>query len=241
MISCDRATNLFGQSWDDELSVDEREALETHFVSCPACQRSYDEFARTLELVQQLPRPQVSDDFADRVLREARARELGSTRREGRPAIFAVFGGRLAMAGALAATIAVGAFVLSRPQGESPAQKPAPVAVAVRPAQPLPTSSQHLASGDPDGPVTAMAPLHTSAAQPAATTAAAPRTVRPTRSALPGSAMATNTPPAIPDSLFDHSADVDFVLDPVKVRRERGRGYTPVTNPVKGETASITF
>ena len=46
---------------------------------------------------------------------------------------------------------------------------------------------------------------------------------------------------AIPDSLFDHSEDVELVLDPVKLRRERGRGYTPVPTSVRGEQASITF
>jgi len=45
--------------------------------------------------------------------------------------------------------------------------------------------------------------------------------------------------PSIPDSLFDHTADVELVLDPVKLRRERGVGYTPTS--VRGEAASITF
>jgi hypothetical protein len=31
------------------------------------------------------------------------------------------------------------------------------------------------------------------------------------------------------------------VLDPVTLRKERGRGYTPVQTTVKGEQASITF
>ena len=53
--------------------------------------------------------------------------------------------------------------------------------------------------------------------------------------------LATEALAAIPDSIFDHTADVEFVLDPVKLRRERGRGYTPVPTSVRGETASITF
>ena len=35
--------------------------------------------------------------------------------------------------------------------------------------------------------------------------------------------------------------DVELVLDPVQLRRERGRGYTPVQTTVRGEAASITF
>jgi len=237
MISCERASTLFGAAWDDELSVSEREALETHFTTCPACQRGYDEFARTLELVQHLPRPVVSDDFAERVVREARARELGLSRREGRPAIFAAFGGRLALAAAVLATVGVGAFVMTRPSTLAPVAVPssggrALVATAqkVAPKPALPA----LHAGDPDGPVTARAPLATPLVPgvPAFTGARH----KAQHGTLSGGAMA-----AMPDSLFDHSQDVDFVLDPVKLRRERGRGYTPVTSSVQGQAASITF
>lgn len=229
MISCDRASSLFGPAWDDELSVAERESLEAHFAACPACQRHYDEFARTLELVQTLPRPVASDDFAERVLREARARELAaSLRRERRPAIFAAFGGRLAYAAAVLATVGVGAYVLSRPHAPATVavrHEAAPVAVAQRPA--LTTRRE----GDPDSPVTGLAP-----ASVAPTVAAAAKR-HTARAALPNTAVAS----VVPDSLFDHSQDVDFVLDPVKLRRERGRGYTPVTSSVQGQAASITF
>jgi hypothetical protein len=92
--------------------------------------------------------------------------------------------------------------------------------VALAPAKTLTAPS--LANGDPDAPM-ADAPRVASARTPGRR--------------VTGSALAS----AIPDSLFDHSADVDFVLDPVKMRRERGRGFTPVTNAVQGERASITF
>ena len=45
---------------------------------------------------------------------------------------------------------------------------------------------------------------------------------------------------AVPDSLFDHSEDVEFILDPVTLRR----GRATVTRPpgdVQGERAVITF
>ena len=75
MSSCDRAQSLFGRAWDDELTAAERDGLELHIKDCVACRREYDELARTLELVQTLPRPAVSDDFATRVLAEALRRE----------------------------------------------------------------------------------------------------------------------------------------------------------------------
>lgn len=245
MITCDRAQQWFGPAWDDEWSVAEREALEAHFAKCPPCQRAYDEYARTLELVQSLPRPVVADDFAERVLRTARARELDLAARARRPALlapfggFGSFGGRIAVAAALAVAVGAGALALSRPhaavkpaQPQVAATKHAPdfhpgeglalVPTTVLPAPAQTKAATDLASGDPDAPM-ADGPHVASARTPGRRTA--------------GSALAS----AIPDSLFDHSADVDFVLDPVKMRRERGRGYTPVTNPVQGERASITF
>lgn len=56
--------------------------------------------------------------------------------------------------------------------------------------------------------------------------------------ATPGSLVAANG--AIPDSVFDHSDDVEFVLDPVTVRR----GRASVTRPpvgAQGEQAVISF
>lgn len=45
-----------------------------------------------------------------------------------------------------------------------------------------------------------------------------------------------------PDSLFDHSADVEFVLDPVTVRRGQAHPATKLAPPIsRGEQATITF
>lgn len=45
----------------------------------------------------------------------------------------------------------------------------------------------------------------------------------------------------ISDSLFDHSEDVEFILDPVTLKRGRVRSLAPSTVGVQGERASITF
>jgi anti-sigma factor RsiW len=52
---------------------------------------------------------------------------------------------------------------------------------------------------------------------------------------------ATAANPSFSDSLFDHSEDVDFVLDPVTLRR--GRAHTTTRQPggIKSEAAVITF
>jgi hypothetical protein len=46
----------------------------------------------------------------------------------------------------------------------------------------------------------------------------------------------------VADSLFDHSEDVEFILDPVTLRK--GRAHTVVRvqpGPARGEQAVITF
>jgi hypothetical protein len=236
MIACERAQSLYGPAWDDELSVAEREVLELHFAGCPSCRRDYDEFARTLELVQALPRPQVSGDFATRVLSEARRREAEGGRG------FSVSRGlfarpmRLAVAAALLVAAGVsGVLIAQRPEGDA-------TKMAQSQVLPAPALPSHPKTGDPDGPISTNAedprtvPSTLASAglrSPASSTE--PTLARPDR-ARPAEALAT-----VPDSLFDHSADVEFVLDPVRLRRERGRGYTPVPATVRGEQASITF
>ncbi len=45
----------------------------------------------------------------------------------------------------------------------------------------------------------------------------------------------------ISDSLFDHSEDVDFVLDPVTLRQGRAHTASRLPRGVQGEQAVITF
>ena len=46
---------------------------------------------------------------------------------------------------------------------------------------------------------------------------------------------------AVPESLFDHSADVEFILDPVVLRKGRAHTKLPLGPNVQGEKAVITF
>ena len=73
-MNCGQARNLFSAYWDDEITQGEREWLESHFSSCPSCRREYDALARTLEALSDLPRVEVSNGFADRVLAAAKRR-----------------------------------------------------------------------------------------------------------------------------------------------------------------------
>ena len=239
MTSCERAQSLFGPGWDDELSVVERESLERHFIECPGCRRDYDEFARTLELVQSLPRPQVSGDFATRVLAEARRREAENGRSFAARSGWFARPAALAFAATLFILAGVGGFLIAR----HPLIPGAPAPQVAQSSNPSPNPGSNpavpRAAGDPDVPVTTGptpgdADAGTRVVAPPATTMMA-------RATSPHRTRSSQVLAAVPDSIFDHSADVEFVLDPVKLRRERGRGYTPVPTSVRGETASITF
>jgi len=223
MIACERAQELFGPGWDDELSVVERESLEQHFAGCTNCRRDYDELARTLELVQSLPRPSVSGDFATRVLAEARRREA-----EGGRGLIVARGWfarpwRVAIAAAFVVAAGVSGVVLApKPAPQQVAKAPAVVNTPTTVAPPVTQETKiEIASAGPGSP--------------------APSNAKPTLARRIRTRPAEAAIAAIPDSLFDHTADVELVLDPVTLRKERGRGYTPVPTTVKGEQASITF
>ncbi len=72
------------------------------------------------------------------------------------------------------------------------------------------------------------------AAMPNGTQAA----VTPETAAAP---TATSTGSAVAENLFDHTEDIDFVLDPVQVRRGRAVAVSNLPEGVQGEQAVITF
>ncbi|MBK7366665.1 MAG: zf-HC2 domain-containing protein [Candidatus Eisenbacteria bacterium] len=52
---------------------------------------------------------------------------------------------------------------------------------------------------------------------------------------------ATSGGSAVAENLFDHTEDIDFVLDPVQVRRGRAVAVSNLPEGVQGEQAVITF
>jgi anti-sigma factor RsiW len=71
-MKCGQARRLFGAYWDDELTQAEREWLEAHFGACGTCRGQYEELARALEMVGDLPRIEVAPNLAERALSRAR-------------------------------------------------------------------------------------------------------------------------------------------------------------------------
>jgi anti-sigma factor RsiW len=76
---------------------------------------------------------------------------------------------------------------------------------------------------------------------------ATPGRVEPARADRPAAPIAEEPAPvaglngAIPDSLFDHSADVEFILDPVVMHKGRAHQVLKLNPAIQGEKAVITF
>jgi predicted anti-sigma-YlaC factor YlaD len=202
-MNCGQARNLFSAYWDDEITQGEREWLESHFSSCPSCRREYDALARTLEALSDLPRVEVSNGFADRVLAAAKRRSPAVDR-------MPVPVRRWVPITATAVLLAIVAAMVMQWSG-------------------MPLGPRHQGSVALEQPVlTQPQPVQTEPATPAMATVTSPDWVA--RAA------------GVTDSLFDHSEDVEFILDPVTLRK--GRAHTVVRvqpEPARGEQAVITF
>mgnify|MGYP003694613603 CR=1 FL=1 len=79
-MNCRQSRALFGPYWDDEVDQAEREMARAHFGSCAQCRREYEELARSLEWMSDLPRTEVSPGFAERVVAQARRRNPATDR-----------------------------------------------------------------------------------------------------------------------------------------------------------------
>jgi anti-sigma factor RsiW len=254
MINCSRVEALFSACWEDELSLAERETLEAHITACAACRGAYDDFVRAMEAVQGLPRLEAEPGFTDAVLARVRAADTrGAARaalRTGRAMVWwsgweGSFRPALAAA-ALAVVVGVGAYVVWSSGWISGSSRP--TGVASRAAVPAAPARHPSALSSPAGsPAVALNP-------PAP---AAPRSSQPVQVAArqtgrshaqPSAALAARAPAGtavVPDSLFDHSYDLEFAFDPVNLRRVPGeqnlRPARPMPASDVGRKASITF
>jgi len=206
-MSCAGARRLFGAYWDDEITLAERDWLESHFAGCAACRDDYEQFARAVELLGSLPRVEVQPDLAERVL--ARARRTGAA-----PDRLPLAAPRWVPITATAALLTIAATMTLlwlgvAPPGRTP--ESAQVAGTSVQGSARPVRGDLPAAGLPEGGL------------PATTTATA------------GLAA------GVPDSLFDHSADVEFILDPVVLRKGRAHTVLKLNPGVQGEKAVITF
>jgi predicted anti-sigma-YlaC factor YlaD len=204
-MNCNGARRLFGAYWDDEITLAERDWLESHFNACSACRGEYEQFARSIELVGSLPRVEVQPELAERAL--ARARRVAAA-----PDRLPLGAPRWIPITATAALLTIAATMTLQWMGVTPVGRPresAPIASVPQPQLLQPTAA------DP-GPA-------------AGHGLEAPATA------------ATGLAAGVPDSLFDHSADIEFILDPVVMRKGRAHTVLKLNPSVQGEKAVITF
>ena len=208
---CVQAHRLFGACWDDEITQAERESLEAHFASCASCREEYDVYSRALELMTTLPRVEPAPDLVERVLARSR-RAAAAPDRVGAP------GFPWVPVTATAALVAV-AFTLISPWLLT---RSTPIA--------LRQSTTQGSVAQPE------------LRRPGGLSATATKTAVPGArgASLSGPGSGNDPLAAVPDSLFDHSEDVEFILDPMTLHR--GRPATVrVGGSVQGQQATITF
>ena len=196
MKSCGRARDLFGAFWDDEVTQAEREWLEGHFASCPACHAEYEQLAHTLEAVAAMPREEAAPGLAARALAAAR-------RASPAPDIL---------------------YVRETPRWVPATAAAAALLLVVASVAPwLGTLSARRSGPVPEARLVAVK-------------TGGVGQDRDTTPAVSGVVAA-----AVVDSLFDHNADVDFVLDPVNLRNGRAQTSARLPEGVQGEHTVITF
>ncbi len=207
-MNCGGARRLFGAYWDDEITLAERDWLESHFNSCATCRGEYEQFARSIELVGSLPRVEVRPELAERALARARRSTSVADR-------LPLWSPRWIPITATAALLTIAATMTLQWMGVAPPGRiggSSPVARVSQPELLQPTRAE----------------------QPPAVVSADPGA-----GAVAGMAGGLAAGPA--DSLFDHSADVEFILDPVVLNKGRAHTVLKLNPRVQGESAVITF
>jgi anti-sigma factor RsiW len=204
-MKCAKGRRLFGSYWDDQTTQAEREWLESHFASCPACREEYEQFSRALEWAGSLPRVEAAPDLVDRVLARARRTSPVADRvptRSNRWVPATAAAASLLVFGTLASPwlgVGLGPRLAAKKSANPTIQEPVLVTTRVV----LPSTMSRVTPPVPNA----------TDAQPVA---------------------------AIPESLFNHGDDVEFVLDPVTLHRGRAT-VQRLPNGIQAERTAITF
>jgi anti-sigma factor RsiW len=211
-MKCAQVVRLFGAYWDDETTQAEREWVEAHLASCSSCRKEYETFTRTLELMGSLPRVEPAPDLVERVLARARRASPApdAVPVKSRPWV--------PVTAALALTVIAGSFALPWFGARNEARRETAGRVILQ-REPVPGQLAQLPGANPAHPAPA-------GGEPSAATGA-----------LVASDAGATT--AVPDSLFDHNEDVEFILDPVKL--QRGRATVSRPPAARSEKAIISF
>lgn len=172
-MNCRSAESLFSALVEDELSQEERRAIEAHLLGCRRCSLSVRELRETMSLLRSLPEAEVGAHFEEDVMARIRSGEAlrPSVLEWLRDAFAPVRLRPVLAASAGLCAVAIAVVIVNRPQGPVPQPSKAPIVASSQ--APAPASAAPVAPARSED----LAPAP-SAKQPV-TVASASRTATP--------------------------------------------------------------
>ena len=173
-MNCQKAESLLSEYIDSTLSARETWELDKHLAGCNACTRLANEMRRTVSMLAEAPRFEVSDSFVANLQARIAGVEQEPPRRAWADSLRELFRPRVRPVwGAAMGTCALAALFLfqNAPHKNPEQQKPSTTATLVQTAR---TQSIALAASDPFGDTAAASMAANAAMTVSATTNAQP-------------------------------------------------------------------
>ena len=74
-MDCEKVRNRFSSLWEKELTPVEKKTVEEHLSSCPACQREFEQFEKTMRWLQSSGEVEAPDGFLPELLKKMEERK----------------------------------------------------------------------------------------------------------------------------------------------------------------------
>jgi hypothetical protein len=74
-MDCEKVRDRFSSLWEKELTPIEKKTVEEHLSSCPACQREFEQFEKTMRWLQSCGEVEAPDQFLPELLKKMEERK----------------------------------------------------------------------------------------------------------------------------------------------------------------------
>jgi len=74
-MDCEKVRDRFSSLWEKELTPVEKKTVKEHLSSCPACQREFEQFEKTMRWLQSVGEVEVPDAFLPELLKKMEERK----------------------------------------------------------------------------------------------------------------------------------------------------------------------
>jgi len=74
-MDCEKVRDRFSSLWEKELTPVEKKTVKEHLSSCPACQREFEQFEKTMRWLQSVGEVEVPDEFLPELLKRMEERK----------------------------------------------------------------------------------------------------------------------------------------------------------------------